>query len=428
MQISTKQLTPTKIEITVAADDSLLARVKDAILKDLAKDVQVAGFRKGHAPAHVVEKTVDQSQLQSRFMAGAVSEMYAHAIVEKQLRPVGQPNVNITKYVPFTALEAKMEVDVVGEVKLADYKKFKHSVKATKADDKEVERVIDDLLARDATKKTVEKAAADGDEVVIDFKGVDAKTKEAIAGAEGQGYPLIIGSNTFIPGFEPELIGLKTNDEKTFDITFPKDYGSKDLQNKKVTFTIKVNEVKEIELPKLDDSFAAKVGPFKTVAELRSDIRKQIQSEKDFQAERQLENDVLMELAEKSKTAIPDALVEDETERMIAEEKRNILYRGQTWQEYLASLGETEEEHRKVLSEQALLRVKTGVVLGEVAQAEKITVEDDELQARVAQLKTQYASDKQMMEELDKPENMRDIASRILTEKTIAKLVDYATK
>ena len=428
MQISTKQLTPTKIEITVAADDSLLARVKDAILKDLAKDVQVAGFRKGHAPAHVVEKTVDQSQLQSRFMEGAVSEMYAHAIVEKQLRPVGQPNVNITKYVPFTALEAKMEVDVVGEVKLADYKKFKHSVKATKADDKEVERVIDDLLARDATKKTVEKAAADGDEVVIDFKGVDAKTKEAIAGAEGQGYPLIIGSNTFIPGFEPELIGLKTNDEKTFDITFPKDYGSKDLQNKKVTFTIKVNEVKEIELPKLDDSFAAKVGPFKTVAELRSDIRKQIQSEKDFQAERQLENDVLMELAEKSKTAIPDALVEDETERMIAEEKRNILYRGQTWQEYLASLGETEEEHRKVLSEQALLRVKTGVVLGEVAQAEKITVEDDELQARVAQLKTQYASDKQMMEELDKPENMRDIASRILTEKTIAKLVDYATK
>ena len=428
MQISTKQLTPTKIEITVAADDSLLTRVKDAVLKDMAKDVQVAGFRKGHAPAHVVEKAVDQGQLQSRFMEGAVSEMYAHAIVEKQLRPVGQPNVNITKYVPFTALEAKMEVDVVGEVKLPDYKKFKHSVKATKADDKEVERVIDDLLARDATKKTVEKAAADGDEVVIDFKGVDAKTKEAIAGAEGQGYPLIIGSNTFIPGFEPELIGLKTNDEKTFDITFPKDYGSKELQDKKVTFTIKVNEVKEIELPKLDDTFAAKVGPFKTVAELRSDIRKQIQAEKDFQAERQLENDVLMELAEKSKTAIPEALTEDETERMIAEEKRNILYRGQTWQEYLASLGETEDEHRKALSEQALLRVKTGVVLGEVAQAEKITVEDDELEARVAQLKAQYASDKQMMEELDKPENMRDIASRILTEKTIAKLVDYATK
>ena len=428
MQISTKQLTPTKIEITVAADDSLLTRVKDAVLKDMAKDVQVAGFRKGHAPAHVVEKAVDQSQLQSRFMEGAVSEMYAHAIVEKQLRPVGQPNVNITKYVPFTALEAKMEVDVVGEVKLPDYKKFKHSVKATKADDKEVERVIDDLLARDATKKTVEKAAADGDEVVIDFKGVDAKTKEGIAGAEGQGYPLIIGSNTFIPGFEPELIGLKTNDEKTFDITFPKDYGSKELQDKKVTFTIKVNEVKEIELPKLDDTFAAKVGPFKTVAELRSDIRKQIQAEKDFQAERQLENDVLMELAEKSKTAIPEALTEDETERMIAEEKRNILYRGQTWQEYLASLGETEDEHRKALSEQALLRVKTGVVLGEVAQAEKITVEDDELEARVAQLKAQYASDKQMMEELDKPENMRDIASRILTEKTIAKLVDYATK
>lgn len=427
MQTTIKNLTPTKVEITIVADTETLARVHTAVVEEMAKGVQVAGFRKGHAPAAMAEKALDQQQLQNRFLDGALSELYGQAIVEKQLRPVGQPEVAISKFVPFTALEAKLEVEIVGEVKLADYKKFKFAAKAVKIEDKEIEAVIDDLLARDAAKNPAPRAAADGDEVVIDFKGVDAATKEAIAGADGTGYPLVIGSNTFIPGFEPELVGLKAGEEKTFDITFPKDYGAKHLQNKKVIFTVTVNEIREIVLPKLDDEFAAKVGPFKTVAELRNDIRKQLLSEKEFQAARELENDILTELAKKSKAEIPSALIDDETERMIAEEKQNILYRGVTWQEYLDSLGVTEEAHRAEIAEQAELRVKTGVVLGEVAQAEDVKVEEDEFQARLAELKKQY-SDAKMQEELAKPENQRDIASRILTEKTILKLVDYATK
>jgi trigger factor len=427
MQTTVKNLTPTKVEITIVADGDTLSRVHTAIVADMAKEVQVTGFRKGHAPAAMAEKVLDQQQLQSRFLDGVLSESYGQAIVENQLRPVGQPEVSITKFVPFTSVEAKLEVEIVGTVKLADYKKFKFSPKAVKVEDKDVEAVIDDLLARDATKNPVDRAAAEGDEVVINFKGVDAKTKEAIAGADGNGYPLVIGSNTFIPGFEPELVGLKPAAEKTFDITFPKDYGAKALQSKKVTFTVTVTEVREVAPPKLDDEFAAKVGPFKTVAELRGDIRKQLQTEKEFQAARELENEILTELAKKSKADIPSALIDDETERMIAEEKQSILYRGVTWQEYLEGLGVSEEDHRKEVTEQAELRVKTGVVLGEVAQAEDIQVEENELQARLAELKKQY-TDAKMQEELAKPENQRDIASRILTEKTIAKLVTYATK
>jgi trigger factor len=427
MHTTVKNLTPTNIEITLTLDAETLGRVHAAIVADMAKDVQVTGFRKGHAPAAMAEKVLDQQQLQSRFLDGALSEAYSQAIVEHQLRPVGQPEVSVTKFVPFTALEAKLEVEVVGAVKLADYKKFTFSQKAVKVDDKEVEAVIDDLLARDASKNPVERAAQDGDEVLIDFKGVDTKTKEAIAGADGTGYPLTLGSSTFIPGFEPELVGLKAGDEKTFDITFPKDYGAKQLQNKKVTFTVNVNEVREIVAPKLDDTFAAKVGPFKTVAELRGDIRKQLTSEKEFQAARELENDILAELAKKSKTEVPSVLIDDEVERMLAEEKQNILYRGVTWQEYLESLGQSEEDHRAEVAEQAELRVKTGIVLGEVAQAEDVTVEEGELEARLADLKKQY-TDAKMQEELTKPENQRDIASRILTEKTILKLVEYATK
>ncbi len=427
MQISLKQLSTTKVQLNLVADNEMLEHVHSHVVEEMGRGVQVAGFRKGHAPANVVEKSLDQQTLQAQFVDHALNEMYGRSIVEKKLRPVGQPAVKISKFVPFKTLEVEMEVDVVGDIKLPDYKKFSFKPAVVEVEDKDVEAVIDDLLARDAEKKPVERAAKDGDEVLIDFTGVDAKTKEAIAGADGNSYPLTIGSNTFIPGFEPELVGLKAGDEKTFDITFPKDYGAKELQKRKVSFTVTAKEVREVALPKLDEKFVAKVGPFKTVAELRNDIRKQIKAEKDHQAARALENDLLTELAKKTKVDIPAVLIEDEVERMIAEQKQNILYRGQTWQEFLSATGKTEEEYRKELAEQAELRVKTGIALGEVAQAEDLEVSETELNARIDELKAHY-KDEKMQAELAKSENQRDIASRILTEKAVKKLVDYAVK
>lgn len=427
MQITTKKLTPTKVELTITADQAQMDHAKARTLHELSKDVSLAGFRKGHAPQHLVEKSVDQTLLQNRFLDAVINDMYSQALIEEQLRAVAQPEVNVTKFVPFTEVEMKATVEVVGEIKLADYKKFRFTKQTEATTDKDVESVLQDLLARDAEKKDVTRASAEGDEVTIDFKGVDAKTKEAIAGAEGNDYPLVIGSNTFIPGFEPELVGLKAGAEKTFDVVFPKDYSAKALQSKKVTFTVTVKAVKELVKPKLDNAFAAKIGPFKTVAELKKDVRRQIEAEKDTQAQRKLESDIMQALADKSKGEVPAALIEDEMDRMEDEEKRNLMYRGQTWQEHLQAEGKTAEEHREGQREQATLRVKTGLVLGEVAQAEKIDVTTDELQKRIADLKQQYA-DAQTQAELDKPENQRDIASRILTEKTIAKIVEYATK
>ncbi|MGB4966920.1 MAG: trigger factor [Candidatus Saccharimonadales bacterium] len=426
MQVTTKQLTPTNTELTIAADPADLTPVKTAVLKELARDVKMAGFRKGHAPEALVEKNVDQQLLQGRFLDAAVSQLYTQALVEKRLRPVAPPSVNVTKFVPFTTLEFTAAVEVLGEVTLADYKKFSFSRQSGKVTDKEVAAVVEDLRARSAEKHEVQRAAKDGDEVVMDFTGLDAKTKEPIDGAAGKDYPLVIGSNTFIPGFEPELIGLKSGEEKSFVVTFPKDYGAADLQNKKVSFTVQVKKVNEVSLPEVNDAFAAKLGP-KTVADLKTDIRAQLEVEKANQAERMLENDLLGALAEKSKLDVPTVLVEEEVERMLAEEKQNLLYRGQTWQEHLEAEGKTEEEHRAEHTKQAEIRVKSGLVLGEVAQAEGIDVSEEELDQRIAQLKQQY-SDAQMQAELDKPENRRDIASRILTEKTIELLKTYAVK
>jgi trigger factor len=291
----------------------------------------------------------------------------------------------------------------------------------------DIDEVLDQLRSREAEKKEVERAAKEGDQVTVDFAGVDAKTKEPVKGADGKAYPLTLGSDAFIPGFEPELIGLKAGDEKSFDITFPADYGVSALQNRTVTFTVIIHRVFELTQPTLDDAFAAKVGPFTKLDELKEDIKKQLTAERETQAQRAYEEQVLNKVAEESEVAIPDSLIDSELDRMDAEERRNLAYRGQTWQEHLDAEGITEEDHRKRNREQAERRVKAGLVLSEIANQEKIDVSGDELQLRLQLLKGQY-QDKTMQAELDKPENQRDIASRILTEKTVAKLVGYASK
>ncbi|HPR09795.1 MAG TPA: trigger factor [Candidatus Saccharibacteria bacterium] len=426
MHISKKSITPTKIELTVTAEAAELAATKATVLTELGKSLNLAGFRKGHAPQALIEKSVDQGELQSRFLDAVVNELFVGAVAADKLRPVATPEVSVTKFVPFTEVECKYTVDILGEAKLADYKNFSFKKESVSVSDKDVASVIEDLRARSAEKSEVKRAAKNGDEVVIDFVGVDAKSKQAIEGAAGNDFPLVIGSNTFIPGFEPELVGLKADDKKTFTVTFPKDYGAKELQNKKVSFTVTVKKVNEVKLPEVNDEFAVKLGP-KTVADLKTDIHAQLVAEKENQAERALESQLLQVLTEKSSIEIPTAMVDEEIERMLAEEKRNLLYRGQTWQEHLDAEGKTEEEHREDQRPQATMRVKSGVLLGEVSQAEGLTVTDEELQTHLAQLKQQY-TDPTMQAELAKPENHRDIASRILTEKTIQLLKEYASK
>lgn len=411
----------------MVADEAQLEHAKARALNDLGKDVSLAGFRKGHAPQHLVEKNVDPSLLQNRFLDNILNDMYSQALLQEQIRAVAQPEVNVTKFVPFTEVEMKATVEIIGDIKLADYKKFNFTKKSEKVTDKDIQAVLDDLQSRDAEKKEVKRAAKEGDEVTIDFTGTDPKTNEPFDGGSATDYPLVIGSNTFIPGFEPELVGMKAGEDKTFPITFPKDYGAEHLQGKKVNFAVTVKEVKEIIKPKLDAAFASKVGPFKTVDELKADIKKQLEVEKDNQAQRALENDILQALVEKSKLDAPAALIEEEIDRMEEEEKRNLIYRGQTWQEHLDAEGKTAEEHREGQRDQASLRVKSGLLLGEVAQAEKIDVTEADLKERITALKAQY-NDPQMQAELDKPENQRELVSRILTEKTVAKLVGYAAK
>jgi trigger factor len=427
MQLKKDQLTPTKVKLTVSASADPLEDIKRQVVQHLGQNAKIQGFRAGKAPAPLVEKQLDPSVLQTEFLEQAVNRLYIDAVQQEKLRPISQPKVEIVKFVPFTTLEFTAEVESVSDIKLPDYKKMRLASKPAAVTAEDTKQVLDNLRARSAEKKTVDRAAKNGDEVIINFKGVDAETKQAIQGADGSEYPLALGSKTFIPGFEEKLVGAKPGATKTFTLTFPKDYGAKSLQNRKVSFSVEVLKVQELVKPKLDDAFAATVGPFKTLTELKADIKKQLSAEKQQQVQQQYDNELLEKIADKTDVTIPDTLIEDEITRMEDEEKRNTAYRGQTWQEHLKEEGVDEKGHRELKRPGALMRVKVGLLLGEIANQEKIDVTPEELEIRLQLLRGQY-TDPNMQAELDKPENQRDIHSRMMTEKTIEKLRGYAQK
>jgi trigger factor len=427
MHVVKKSLTPTKVSLMVTVDQALLDAVKKEVLTHLAKDhVKIQGFRAGKAPLNLVEKHANPELLQSEFLDGALNRAYGQALDHEKLKPVAQPEVKLSKFVPYTTLEFEAEVEVLGEMKLPDYKKIKLERKKVSVVAKDVDEVIENLRTRVAEKKDVERAAKEGDEVTIDFAGTDTKTKEPINGADGKGYPLQLGSNSFIPGFETNLIGLNAGEDKTFDLTFPKDYSVAALQGRNVTFAVTVQKVQQLVLPKLDDAFASTVGPFDTLADLKVDIKKQVEVERESQAERDFQNELIQKITEKTEVAIPDSLIESEIDRMEQDERQNLVYRGQTWQEHLELEGVTEEEHRDRQREMAEARVKSGLMLAEVAEKEGVTVSEDEVEGQMQMLRAQYP-DPQMQAELEKPETRREITSRIVSEKTIAKLTTYAT-
>lgn len=426
MQANKTVNSPTNITLLITGESEELAKIKRHVLSHFVRQVKVPGFRAGKAPLHLVEKHLDPSRLNDEFIEHTLNELFQRAVNGEKLRPVGQPQIMLKKFVPYTVFEFEATLDVIGAVKLSNYKTIKLAKPKVEVNAKDVSDVIENLRKQAAERLDVDRAAKDGDEVWIDFSGTDDKG-EPVAGAEGKDYPLILGSKTFIPGFEENLIGVKAGDEKEFSVTFPKDYGVTALANKHVTFKVRVNKVQEILLPYVDDEFAKTVGSFESLASLKADIKKQVKSEKQNQADRNYENELIKKLTDKSEIEIPDALIENQLLRMEEEEKQNLTYRGLTWQEHLSQEGITEEQHRTRHRPDAEARVKAGLVLSEIADQENIDVMPEELEIRMQLLKGQY-QDPQMLAQLEKPEARQDIAARMLTEKTILKLVDFASK
>lgn len=429
MNAITNQISDTEIELQVTLEAADLMHAKEEAVKKLAKGVKVPGFRAGKAPKQMVEKQIDPNALAEETLNHAVNDAYGAALKEHKLSPIGQPSITVTKFVPFTEVEFTAKVEQVKVNKLTDYKKLTAKYTIEKPTKKDIDNVIENMRTQMAERKDVERAAKLDDQAWINFEGVDEKSKP-VNGAKGDNYPLMLGSNSFIPGFEDNVVGMKPGEEKTFTLTFPKDYGVKALQSRKVTFTVTLVKLQEMHKPEVNDAFAQKIAPeLKTVEQMRKDIEAQLTVEAESKAKRAHENALVAEIVEKSDVALPATLIEEQAENVMRDLTQNLLYRGQTMQEYLDAIGMTAEEQReKEILPEAERRLRAGILLSEIAEKENIIVTPDELKAKLADYKARYASDAQMQAQLDTPEAQREIGAQVLTEKTLAAIVSNNTK
>jgi trigger factor len=423
MEINVTSRTDAKAEFTVILPEAELATIKAEVLDHLRPRVKAAGFRPGKAPDMVVERELGTNVVQSEVIDHALQHTYANAVRQEKLAVVGQPSVSIEKFVPYTELQYKVTVDLLPPVTLGDYQKNRVKRPAVKVDAARVNRTIEDLRRREAVRLDSEQPAKKGDEVNFDFSGT--KDGQPVQGASAKGQTLQLGSGNFIPGFEDELIGLTKDTDKTFDIRFPKDYHEKSLANQVVTFNIHLNSVTDLVLPEIDDDFASKVGPFKTVKELENDIRDQIRSEAEDAAAREYEKAVLDKLLESSKYQTPDSLVHQQIERLERELEQNLAYSGLNLEKYLQLTSKSREDLNTEMRPEAERRVGLALVLTEVAKAEKLEVTAEELNSEIARLKAQYP-DATTQAELNNPETREEVYNHLMASKVIAKLLSYA--
>ncbi len=424
MHVEKKQISSTKVALTITATEVELAPIKNLVVEQLSKNVKIAGFREGKVPLQVAEKHLDPELLSSEFVNEAINQLYIEAVKSQAVDPVAQPTIEIKKIVPYDVLEFEAQIDTLGAVKVGKYKKLAVKKDVIKITEKEIGEVTKSLQVQQSEKKDVDRVAKNDDQVWIDFSGKDAKG-DPVSGADGKDYPIILGSKTFIPGFEENVEGLKAGEEKTFTIPFPKDYGVKALAGRKVTFTVTVKKVQEVILPKLDDELASKAGPFKTVDELKSNIEINLKQEREAQAERKYESDLMDKIYTTSKVEIPDVLISQQIKYEIDDLKKNLTYRGQTYAEFLTAEGTTEEKYEKeVVRPKSEKNIGFSILLSEIAKTEDIQIESTELESQINLMKAQY-QDPAMQEQLNQPEARRDIASRMLTQKTLEKIKTY---
>lgn len=424
MKTSVKHLSDTKVRLTITLGADELADAEGVALTKLAKEVKVAGFRVGNVPVSVAKKNIPAAQLAEETVENALSKAVAEAFLAEKIQALERPAVEVKKFVPSETLEFTAEVEVIPAVKLGDYKKLKAKKQTSKVEEKDVTEIIERMRTNFAEKKEVTRAAKMGDETVIDFVG--KKDDVAFEGGTGNDFALTLGSGQFIPGFEEGVVGHKAGETFDLKLTFPKDYHAKDLAGAKVVFTTTLKTVKEATLPEVDDEFAAKCGPFTTAKEFKDDIKRELTDQKEREATEKLKDDLVGELIEVSEVPVPEVLVADQERSIEQDFQQNLMYQGMNLDAYLDSSKFTSKEEwlEKEVRPVAIKRVKAGLALAELSKVLKVEATNQELADHVELYKKQYANNPEALKQFEQPEVQRDIANRLLTEKTVEKLVE----
>ena len=421
MKTTTKKLSDTKIEIKVTLDKEDLAIARKKAIASLSKEVKVEGFRKGKVPAEVAERAIDPNDLSSATLDIAVRTTVPSAFETEEKQPLVIPNVNVTKYVPDEMVEYTATADILPEIKLGDYKNLKVKKLENKVKKEDIDDILNNIQSAYAEKKAAKKKAELTDEVIIDFTG--KKDGVAFKGGAAKDYPLTLGSHSFIPGFEEGIVGHEPGDSFTLELTFPKEYGEKSLAGQKTTFDVLLKQVNQIIKPELNDELAAKCGPFKTLDDLKKDIEKNLTMQNEQKISEQFKDELVAELVKKSKVSAPEILISDQLRLIKDDISRNAASRGMSLEDAVKSSGQTMEEWEKEAKEVAEARVKASLVLQILANTEKITTSDEEVSAKLAELREVYKKSAEALKNLKDPRVKNDIRNRMTIDKTLDFLV-----
>ena len=419
---NTKNANEVKVEITVEAE-KFDAAIKKVYFKS-AKYFNIPGFRKGKAPMQIVEKYYGKEIFYEDAFNEVAEEALEEAVKEHNLEVVSRPDIEVTqiekgKDLIFVAtMQTKPEAEL-GKYKGIEIKKIEYNVT-----DEDIEHELGHMQEHNSRLVSIdERPVESGDIATIDFEGfVDGV---AFEGGKAEKHDLEIGSNTFIPGFEDQVIGMKIDEEKDINVTFPEEYFSKELAGKEATFKVKVHEIKKKELPELDDEFAKDVSEFDTLKELKEDIKAKKEKQNEERAKYEIQEAVVKALCEDMKVEIPTGMIELEVENMLKDIEQRLSYQGLKLEQYLQMMGKTEADIKKEYEPQAIEGIKSRLALEAVIKAEKIEATDSEVEEKMKEMAKNYG--KENDEGFLKNENVKNyIKQGIASEKAIDFLVKNA--
>ena len=380
-----------KLEITVSSEKFNEALNKS--YKKNAKRFNVPGFRKGKAPMQVIMKYYGEGVLYDDAINFACEMSYPAAIEENKIEVVDYPSIDVVSIGKGEDFVYTATVTVKPEVKLGDYKGIEAKKVEYTVSDEDVDAEINAMREKAARVVSKEDSAIEnGDIAVIDFEGfVD---EVAFEGGKGEDFDLTIGSGTFIPGFEEQLVGVKAGEEKDVNVTFPEDYRVEDLAGKPAVFKVLVKAVKVKEVPELDDEFAKDSSEFETLADLKADVKKKQEEANAEKAKREYEDELIKKVTENAEVDIPDVMIEKEVDFMVRDLEMKLKYQGLNIEKYLELLGMTMDKLRSDFRETASVRVKTNLVITSIAKAENVEVTEDEIKARAEEIAKRYGTEK----------------------------------
>lgn len=424
MDIKINSLPKSKVEIIVCLDKKDILPFKEIALTNLNKDLKINGYRPGKAPLSIAENHLSSLKIYEKAASLAIEKLYPQIIKEKKIQAIGYPNINITKIVPEQEVEFKAEISVIPVLNLPDYKKIAQDMQKEKKEvaieQKEIEEALLWLQNSRSVLERVNRPAKKEDVVTIDYQ--IKENENLIKNGEDKNYSFILGKGRFIPGFEDNLIGMKTGETKIFNLVVPKSWSQKDLQGKKLSVKVSLKEIKKKKLPSIDDKFAQELGKFKNLEELKKNIQKGLKMEKEKKEKERWRLSVLNKIMANTKTDIPEILIQSEVEKMLEELKIHLEKIQLSFEKYLEQIKKTEQELRKNFQELAKERVLSALILREIGILEKIEVSENEIEDKINDILRQIPEPE--IKEKINPEDLKNFAQGIVRNEKVFQLLE----